>query len=519
MAADPRPTSASAAPLVRVSWFDRALIGLAPGWGLRRVRARAAASMMARHYDSGQASRRSEGWRRSASDATASVVPALKFLREQSRDLLRNNGWARNGRRTIVDNTVGWGIEGKPVGASETVTKQAAGIWKKWSESTACDFDGRLSFTGLQALALRTIVESGEVIVVKETANSADNLPVPLRIRILEPDFIDTSKLRTRNDIVTENSIHNGIELDGRGRRVAYWLFDRHPGSSFGFTTTASRRIEAANVLHAYEVERPGQMRGAPWFASAIARLQDFDDYEDAILMQQKIAACFAAFVTDNDGSATAVGEQSKTDALIETFEPGQVQYLKQGEEITFATPPNVANQDVFSTANLRRIAASIGVTYEDLTGDYSKVNFSSSRMARIAHWQHVFDWQWNMVIPQLLDPVWRWVMLDAQAINGWPEVPTAEWTTVPMPLIDPVKEGTAFTNLVRSGLMTLPQAIRERGGDPAVHFEEIAKTNEKIDRLKLVLDTDPRKTSAAGLTQGRPPGTVNPDPGEPNEE
>jgi capsid protein len=38
-----------------------------------------------------------------------------------------------------------------------------------------------------------------------------------------------------------------------------------------------------------------------PGFASAIARLRDLDDYDDAELAPKKIEACFTAFVTGDD--------------------------------------------------------------------------------------------------------------------------------------------------------------------------------------------------------------------------
>jgi capsid protein len=49
---------------------------------------------------------------------------------------------------------------------------------------------------------------------------------------------------------------------------------------------------------------------------------------------------------------------------------------------------------------------------------------------------------------------------------------------------------------------MTLPEAIREQGQDPDAHLAEIAEANAKLDELKIVLDSDPRRTSAGGQGQ-----------------
>ena len=93
----------------RITWWDRILMAVAPQWGLRRVQARAATRAMARHYEAAQGGRRTSGWQRFSSDANAAAGPALTALRELSRDLLRNNGWAQTGVDTEhdrLDNTL-----------------------------------------------------------------------------------------------------------------------------------------------------------------------------------------------------------------------------------------------------------------------------------------------------------------------------------------------------------------------------------------------------------------------------
>jgi lambda family phage portal protein len=482
----------------RVSWWDRLLIGIAPKWGLHRVRSRAAATTLARHYEAASTGRRTSGWHRSNTDANAAAGPALSSLRELSRDLRRNNGWARRGVQVIANNTIGWGIAPKAIGVDPALAEAALQLWNSWADSSACDFAGQMTFYGLQRLVMKTVVESGEALVVRQPAAVEDGLAIPLRLQVLEPDYLDS----TKDGIVgASGPIVQGVEFDGHGHPVAYHLFTVHPGGTGPTSRVESRRVAATDVLHIYQVERAGQVRGVPWLTSAIVRLNDFDDYDDASLMQQKVAACFGAFVQDLDSAGVALGEQSKADAALETLEPGHIEYLPPGKTVTFATPPPVADAS-FTTRSLRLIAVSIGVTYEDLTGDYSMVNFSSARMARLSHWANVNEWRWDMVIPQLCAGVWRWTMELAAALHGWPAVPRAEWAPPPMPMLEPDKEGLAYQRLVRTGAMTLSQMIRERGEDPATHLAEIAADNARLDELGIVLDCDPRRTSAAGMTQ-----------------
>ena len=485
------------------TWWDRLLTGFAPRWGMRRIQSKAALQSMLRSFDASSTSRRTSGWRPSATDADSANERHLPRLRELARDLKRNNGWARRGVQAIGNSTVGWGIQAKPDAKSKHIRKSAGEIWKAWAESPLCDYHGRMPFTGLQRLVMDTVVESGEALVVRVGARDDDPIAVPVRLMVLEPDLLYAG--RDRPAAKGQNAISQGIEYDQYGRRVAYHMYEGHPGGNTA-RSVSSTRYPADRVLHIYRVERPGQSRGVPWLASAIARLNDLDDYEDAVLMQQKIAACFGAFVRDLDGLGTNIAAKDSSNNNLEVIEPGMIQYLPQGKDISFATPPTPP-QGTFETAVLRRIAVSLGVTYEQLTGDYSKVNFSSARVGRLEHWASVYDWRWNMLIPQLCDGVWRWVMEEAAARHGWRAVPAARWSPPPPPMLEPDKEGLAYQRQIRAGIKTWPQVIRELGFDPDHHREEIAEHNKKLDELGIVLDSDPRRTSTSGGAQPAPGG------------
>lgn len=482
----------------KLTKLDRFALALSPRWGMSRIRNRIAANAYARHYEAASTSaRRTGNWSRTATDANAAGGPSLANLRNLSRDLARNNAWAANGLRVITKNTVGFGIVPKAIGDQR---KTAAELWKRWGETKQCDSAGQLNFYGIEKLAMRTIAMSGEVLLRRWPRRIEEGLALPLRVQVLEPDFLDTSKDGVSGQ--AGGPIVQGVEFDALGRRVAYWLFDTHPGSSY-VGSFASRRVPASDIIHVYSVDRPGQVRGPAWFASALVNLRDFDEFEDAELMRQKIAACFGAFVTDIDGAGAPLGEQDTDDPLVETLEPGMIVNLKPGQDVKFGSPP-ISQDGGFSTRTLRRIAAGLGVTYEDLTGDYSQVNFSSARMSRIAHWGNVTDWQWNMLIPQACDGVWSWAMEAAVVAGLLPEAPAAEWTVQPMPMLEQDREARAAIMRVRGGLATLSEVIREQGGDPETHFEEYARDMKALDANGIWLDSDVRRTSQAGLTQER---------------
>lgn len=489
----------------RLPLLDRMIMAIAPQWGLARSRAR----LMARSFEAAQPGRRTSGWGRAMTDPNAaSRGQQLAFLRAHARDLVRNNPWARRGLQSITRNTVGWGIRPKATGKGAA---RVMDLWRKWAETTDCDAAGRLTFYGIQRQVMRTVVEAGEVLVRLRPRRLSDGLAIPMQLQVLEPDFIDTARDGLFGD--AGGPIVQGIEFNAIGRRVAYWLFDRHPGAVGAIMSSASvihpvsRRIPAEGVLHIFNQERPGQVRGASWFSSVDIRLHDFDEFEDATLLKHKIAACFAAFVTDIDGVNNPLGT-SGTDTVsgqqVDSFEPGMIVPLPVGKQVTVANPPVSTDHAAYSTTALRGIAAGLGITYEDMTGDYSQVNFSSGRMGRIAHFGDVADWRENMLIPQFCAPAWDW-MMTALILAGEPvEDAPATWTPPAQPMIDPSVEGQAITRMVRAGAMTPDEMVREQGYDPETFWAEYAASLARLDKLGIVLDCDPRKTTGQGQAQAQ---------------
>lgn len=503
------------------TFLDRLISYFSPTAGLRRMRSRAAAEVVARHYEAAASGRRTAGWNRSQGDSNSVVLPALARVRAAARDLVRNNGDAEAAVTTIEDHVIGcYGLTAKPKKTTGVTTAQATKAkeaWDAWAGTTACDVDGRKDFAGIQRLVMRTVVESGECLIRKRTRRPEDGLPIPLQLEVLDPDYLDTSKtvLKLQNG----GRIVAGVEKNVLGQTVAYWLFPEHPGGAVA--PAASRRIPAESVIHVFRQDRPQQVRGISWFAPVLLKFKDEDEFEDATLMKQKVAACLAVLTSDANGESSPVGEaKDGTDStgevagLLDSLEPGMIGNLPAGRNITVVDPPTVREFTDFTRTTKRSIASGLGVSYEDFTGDYSAVNYSSARMSRLRHYARVEVWRWGMLVPQVCDPVWRWAM-EALGIMGLEAPPMqARWSAPPIPMLEPDKEGMAYSRLIRNGLMSLAEAHRERGYDPDEVFEELAEVNKVLDKLGLKLDCDPRNTTQAGMMQLS---TEPPPPRDPN--
>src|SRR3990167_4911252 len=510
----PTPTAA-AASLRSPRATDMSVIdSLFPGFAakrsemrLKKLRTDMTMDVLKRRFDGAAGGRRNEGWRSTGNDANAEILPALAKLRNRARELRRNNPYAERAITGIADNVIGAGIVPRPTAKTERANKRLGELWRAWGETTSCDADGLETFYGLQHKIMEAVAESGECLVRRRRRFTSDGLPVPLQLQVLEPDFLD----ETKDGANGNNQIIQGVEFDPLGKRAAYWLFDEHPGANNSWRSNQSRRVPADDVIHVFLPKRPGQARGFTWLAPVMQRLRNFDDMEDAVMEQAKIAACFAAFVTkDQDSGAMGAG---RTTPLIDRVEPAMIQELAMGESVTFASPPTFNGYTTYAWQVLHAVGVGIGVPYELLAGDLKGVNFSSGRMGWLHFARRVDVWQWRMLIPQCCERVWGWFM-EAQALTpgGVLEMAGAEWVPPRRDMVNPREETDNVKDRMRLGLLTWPNALRELGiTDPDAHAEELAKANEMFDKLGLVLDGDPRKVSNAGLTQARPVGTQLP--------
>jgi lambda family phage portal protein len=484
---------------------DRLIAWVSPRAGLRRAQARAATEIVRRSYDGAKANRTNGGWYTPSTSANTEIATALVLLRDRSRDLVRNNPWAAKAVQTIVDNAIGSGIVPSAATGNTDLDAQIMALWAQFAAS--CDADGRHDFHGLTHLACRAAVESGEVFLRFRGRRASDGLSVPLQLQLLESDHLDGA----RSDYFapgTSNRILYGIEFDGLGRRIGYYLFPDHPGSAdVRFRQLTSQRVQASEVLHLYRQDRPEQVRGVPWGAPVIMDLQNLADFDDAELLRQKIAACFALFVErpEGDGAPRLGVEETTNDDgnRVETFEPGMVSYLQPGEEVKFSEPPQLTGYGDFTRARLRAVAAGYGVTYEQLTGDLTQVNYSSYRAGHLEFRRMVDRWRWLSVIPQFCQPVWDRFVAAAFAAGKLPvERAAVRWSPPAFESIDPVKDAEATLLELRMGTRTMRAAVGERGESYAEHMAALAEEKADRERLGLVLDSDPAQTTRNGAAR-----------------
>lgn len=459
--------------------LDKTISFISPKAGLKRAQHRAAMNLIRRGYEGARRDRRTEGWRVAADEDQANLSE-LSLLKARSRDLFRNNPYAFRAHNAVAHNTTGTGI--LPAINDDRVKR----IWKEWAEDTRCDFDGHFDFYGLQNLAMKTMSVHGECLVLRIRTRGTNR--VPLELKVISTRYLDAS--RDVDETPSGGYISGGIEYGADGKRKGYWIHKKDPQLSH-FLDSQFWKVD--DVIHLFQIDEPGQNRGVPFGTPSLMALRDFDDYADAQLMRQKIAACFSVFVTKSD--ADGFGDIAAEEERLEKVEPGIIEHLEPGKQVTFAAPPPAEGYGEYSRNILTGTASGFGITYEAMTGDLSNVNFSSGRLGWLEMHRMVESWQWFIIIPKLCKRVWEW-FTDAAVLAGRLPASAAvpvEWTAPRRQMIDPVKETRGLVEQVRAGFISWQEAVRQMGYTPEEILEEMKQSAMMFDDAGLKPTSDPR--------------------------
>lgn len=482
-----------------------------------------------RTHEAGGTGRRLRAWTPTSGGPNITATADAATLRRRSRDLARNNPWAVGGIEAQVANLVGTGVQPRSQAPDPALRTAINQLFLDWTDEA--DAMGVLDFYGLQALAVRSMIESGEVFGRLRPRLASDGLSVPLQIQLLEADHVQTEYTET---LPTGGVIRNGIEFDAIGRKVAIWMLREHPAEyqTLVGNTGMPVRVPAEQTLHLFRPLRPGQVRGTCWLAPAMLRLHELDEYDDAELARKNGAARLGGFITSpNPDDRPILGEEDDPDAQTTSvsFEPGTWGILRPGESVENSLPADVGpNFAAFAMHQLRAIAKGMGgVTYEQLTGDLTGVNYSSYRAGAIEARRFYLAIIHSLVAFQFGRALWQpW--MDAAVLAGALPIAASEylanrrayqrvvWVPQGWDYVDPLKEVDADIKRVRAGFSSRSAVIQEAGDDPEQVEKEVAEENARADvavfadKTPVVgaFDSDARKSVSSAATGARGSGT-----------
>jgi lambda family phage portal protein len=441
------------------------------------------------------------------------LVSSLRNLRARSRALIRDAGYAQSARRTVVNNVIGTGIKMQPSvknsrnGFNERINDAIGDAWSHWMHGPNCHTGGSLHFHDMERLCMGQVFDTGEIFLRIHRGTKFGYSKVPIALEVVEPERIVDGYAYPGSVSPKSGGVRMGIETDKFRKPIAYWIRDLHPGDiRLNLEESdAVTRIDAADVIHIYVIDRWPQTRGVPWLHAAAEKLQDVNGYSEAEIIAARGAASYLGTIETPEDSAT-FAENAPDNTFQLGVEPGVWLKLSPGEKANFVAPNRpTAALDPFMRYMLREISAAVGVSYEALSNDFSQSNYSSSRLSLLNErdiYKALQMW-WIRVFRHRLHREWMNAAVLSGAIPGISAIDYAQdpekfiqvrfrprgWSWV-----DPAKEVSAAVQSVKSGFSTVESIIEHHGN--GADLEEVMTSRQAelayMKELELAFDTSP---------------------------
>ena len=446
---------------------------------------RATPQKQKRNFNAASTSNLYASWIPSNNTADIDIKKDLKSIRNRSRELMRNDDYAKKFKRMIKSNVVGsQGIklQNQAKDTNGNLDKKANDIietaWKKWCKKGNCDVTGKYSFIDIMKMVMGTLAEDGEVLIRK--VKGFDN-EFGFALQLLEADHLDEQY----ND--KDRNILMGIEYDKWNKPVAYHLHKTHPGNlTLSNRDIQRERIPADEINHLFLPLRISATRGVPWMHTAMTRMKMVNGYEEAELVGARLGASKAGFYTRNQADGEYGGDTVVGGTPVNEVTPGEFEILPEGWDFKSYDPqhPSTAFKD-FMKVVLRGISSGLDVSYNTLANDLEGVNYSSLRSGVLEErevWKDLQKW----LAEHLLDDVFAdW--LDMALLTKTVPLPffkydkfnSPTWLPRGFAWVDPLKDMQSNILASKEGLKTHTQIASEMGQDIEELYQQLAKEKE----------------------------------------
>ncbi|WP_207213328.1 phage portal protein [Serratia proteamaculans] len=374
----------------------------------------------------------------SFSDAMANWQPALwspdnevNIYRDRIvsrvRDMARNDGWASGSVTRILDNAVGanfrpiakvdyralalqTGLKAFDAKWADEYGRAVEAAWRNWANDPGryCDVERKKTVSQMLRLAFRHKLVDGDALAVLQYRTDRlghGRARYATTIQIIDPD-----RLSNPQQVFDMLNIRGGVEIDDDGVPVAYHIRKAHMGDWWSAEKTMTwERVRRETdwgrpiVVHDFDGDRAAQHRGSSIFTPIVQRLKMLIKYDEVELESSILNAVFGAYITSPyDPSLFADSLQTDDvlayqdmrteyhdDKRISLQSGARMPILAPGEKIdTVNAARPTSNFAAFESAALRNVAAALGISTQQLTQDWSDVNYSSARSAMLEAWK-----------------------------------------------------------------------------------------------------------------------------------
>lgn len=450
-------------------------------------------------------------------------------------DLLRNDGYAVGAMQIHKDSIVGgqfvlnsrpdWRVLGLDETWAEEFQIEAESKFTLGAESIDNWFDAAQinTFTQLIRLGVGIFTYSGEILAAVEWIRRVGR---PFNTAI---QFIELARLSNPRGDADSNTIRGGVERDFFGAPIAYHIREEHPyapydltGSSYSWKRVPARKPWGrVQMIHIIEQSRPDQSRGIADMVASLKKFKMTQKFQDVMLQNAVLNATYAATIESElppeaAYQALGMGGQSEWAAQYLTaiaaysgnsrnllIDGIKIPHLYPGTKLHLQNPGKMEGiGSEFEQSLLRHISASLGLSYEQFSRDYTKTNYSSARASMNETYKFMQARKKN-VADKLADHIyslWLEEMINKGQIESMPRnAPSfyeglnkaaycrARWIGAARGQIDELKETEAAVMRIEKGLSTFEAEIARFGEDFREVFAQQAR--EKTLRKKLGIE------------------------------
>lgn len=495
-----------------------------------------------RAYDAGRwDSREMASWTPSLTSGIDEVLDSRDLVVRRSRDLVRNHPIIAGATDRRAESVVGTSIRpelqpafemmGQTADWADDWSTKTEGQFEMWARDPRflCDAEMQLQFGGMVEMAYRHYWNDGEAAaVLKMLPPSGVRVGAQWEtcLQVIDPDRISNPNEAADYTMTARGrTLIGGIEYDRNNAPVAAHVRVAHPAGRTGglsdnlrwqrvpFYGPTGRPI----FIHAFRRKRADQRRGISQFVAAIKRIKMFDRYDDAEVEAALLNAVMAGWIesqypTSDVQEALAPGSGNDTSELSvrEMMEyrmnnpvsvaGARIIHGLPGEKLTFqrAERPS-ANYPEFQATGLRSIAATLGLSYAQVSQNWADINYSSARVMLNEIWRGLLQERWLFTQAFCTKVFLAW--LEESIARGIVDIPgrkanfykwrnalsLVEWMGPGRGTVDPLKEAQANDFELNQGTANLSTISGERGQDYRKTLFQ--QSREKAYREKLGLD------------------------------
>lgn len=472
-----------------------------------------------RHYAAARPNRLNADWSTMPTGANHEIRGGIAALRARSRQAARDNGHIRNFLNIMRTNVIGsQGIQmqsrarlqdGKTLNVD--LNKRVEEAWFTWGHREHCTASGKLDWIGVQNLIVTQLLRDGEFLC--QLIENAGEFG--LALKVWDPNWLD----ETYNDTLPNgNRVIMSVEIDALDRPVGYWLTT--PSSEINYTARRARtrtRIDAAQMIHGFLItDDESQVRGVTWFAATLLNLKQFQGYIDGVVTSARVTANTFGVLENTvpDGEVAWEGAEDEEGNVQHPYiesSPLSITPLLPGWKLNQLDPKQpTQNHPEFAKSMQTSIGTDLSMPYFLLAGDWTAVNFSSSR-GGLNEFRDLCKGLQEFVAKVLCRPVahafFRNAVLAGKinvSARDFAELQNPTWRPRGWGYIDPAKDVATDEKKLRNRLATPSEILAERGIDYVDHLERWK--SDKTLAAQYGIDIDEIYTDAKQITPAQEP-------------